>query len=148
MQHPGGGGKYLIVNEVIGSFKTEYDELKDYKFFCFNGKVKFFKVDFGRFVEHHANYYSPQGQLLDFGEADYPPNSSCHIELPFNLNKMVSLAERLSENEPFLRVDFYNVEGKIYFGELTFYPASGIGRWTTGKADNYVGKLLNIINNG
>lgn len=48
-------------------------ELKDYKFFCFNGKVKFFKIDFGRFVEHHANYYSPEGQLLPFGEKSFPP---------------------------------------------------------------------------
>ena len=53
-------GKYLIVNGMVKPFKPEYDELQDYKFFCFNGKVKFFKVDFGRFVEHHANYYSPE----------------------------------------------------------------------------------------
>ena len=50
------GGKYLIVNGVITELKDEYDELKDYKFFCFNGKVRFFKIDIGRFVEHHANY--------------------------------------------------------------------------------------------
>ena len=62
------GGKYLIINGMVKPFKTEYDELKDYKFFCFNGKVRFFKVDFGRFVEHHVNYYDTAGNLLPFGE--------------------------------------------------------------------------------
>ena len=100
--------------------------LLDYKFFCFNGKVRFFKVDFGRFVEHHANYYDTDGNLLPFGEKDFEPDSTYPIELPDNLSEMISLAERLSENEPFLRVDFYNVKGNVYFGELTFYPASGM----------------------
>lgn len=139
-----GGGKYLIVNGEIKPFKSEYDELKDYKFFCFNGKVKFFKVDFGRFVEHHANYYSPEGELLVFGEQGLEPDPSYPIELPDNLKEMISLAERLSNNKPFLRVDFYNVNGKIYFGELTFYPASGFGKWTPDKADEMIGEYLRL----
>lgn len=139
-----GGGKYLIVNGLIKELKTEYDELKDYKFFCFNGKVKFLKVDFGRFVEHHANYYSTEGKLLDFGEQGLEPDPNYPIELPNNLSEMISLAEKLSTNEPFLRVDFYNVDGKIYFGELTFYPASGMGRWTTEEADKKIGEYLKL----
>lgn len=139
-----GGGKYLIVNGVITELKHEYDELKDYKLFCFNGKVKFFKVDFGRFVEHHANYYDTDGNLLPFGEKSFEPDPNYIIELPNNLKEMISLAERLSKNEPFLRVDFYNVEGKIYFGELTFYPASGMGKWTTEEADKEIGKYLKL----
>lgn len=139
-----GGGKYLIVKGEITELKTEYDELKDYKFFCFNGKVKFFKVDFGRFVEHHANYYDTDGNLLPFGEKSLEPDPNYIIELPNNLKEMISLAERLSKNEPFLRVDFYNVEGKIYFGELTFYPASGMIPWTTEEADNKIGKYLKL----
>ena len=57
---------------------------------------------------------------------------------------MISLAEKLSANEPFLRVDFYNVEGKIYFGELTFYPASGMRPWTTEEAYKEIGKYLKL----
>lgn len=57
---------------------------------------------------------------------------------------MISLAEKLSEDEPFLRVDFYNVNGKIYFGELTFYPASGMLPWTTEEADKEIGKYLKL----
>ncbi len=119
-------------------------ELLDYKFFCFNGKVKFFKVDFGRFVEHHANYYSPEGELLEFGEQGLEPDPNYPIELPYNLSEMISLAEKLSANEPFLRVDFYNFKGKIYFGELTFYPASGMLPWTSEDADVTIGEYISI----
>lgn len=78
---------------MIKDLKAEYDELKDYKFFSFNGKVKFFKVDFGRFVEHRAKYYFPEGQLLDLVEQAFDPYITYPIELPDNLNKMASLAE-------------------------------------------------------
>ena len=139
-----GGGKYLIVNGVITELKPEYDELKDYKFFCFNGKVKFFKVDFGRFVEHHANYYDTDGNLLPFGEKSFEPDPNYIIELPNNLKEMIKLAERLSKNEPFLRVDFYNVNGKIFFGELTFYPASGIGRFVPNEWELKLGELIKL----
>lgn len=119
-------------------------ELLDFKFFCFNGKVRFFKVDFGRFVEHHANYYSPEGDLLEFGEQGLEPDPNYPIELPDNLKEMISLAEKLSANEPFLRVDLFNVNGRIFFGELTFYPASGMIPWTTEEADKEIGKYLKL----
>lgn len=119
-------------------------ELNDYKFFCFNGKVKFFKVDFGRFIEHHANYYSPDGKLLAFGERGLEPDANANIHLPDNISEMIVLAEKLSAEEFFLRVDFYNVNGHIYFGELTFYPASGMIPWTPNEADIEIGNYLNI----
>lgn len=137
--------KRVIAEKFMAPEKSPSpNDLPDYKFFCFNGKVRFFKVDFGRFVEHHANYYDTDGKLLPFGEMDYKPDANQRIELPNNLREMISLAERLSINEPFLRVDFYNVSGKIYFGELTFYPASGMGKWTDDDVDFYIGEYLTI----
>lgn len=139
--------KRIIAEKFMAPEKSPAPkDLLDFKFFCFNGKVKFFKVDFGRFVEHHANYYSPEGELLEVGEQGLEPDPSYPIELPNNLKDMIALAERLSKNEPFLRVDFYNVEGKIYFGELTFYPASGMIPWTTEEADMKIGKYLKLCN--
>ena len=135
--------KRIIAEKFLAPEKSPaLKDLPDYKFFCFNGKVNFFKVDFGRFVEHHANYYDTDGNLLPFGEKSFEPDPSYNIELPNNLNEMISLAERLSMKEPFLRVDFYNVNGNIYFGELTFYPASGMGKWTTEEADVIIGNYL------
>lgn len=139
-----GGGKFLIINGIIKEIKREYDELKDYKFFCFSGHVKFFKVDFGRFVEHHANYYSLESILLEFGEKGLEPDPNHKIDLPENLAEMISLAELLSKGHPFLRVDFYNVNGRIYFGELTFYPASGLIPWEPEYYDLELGQLIKL----
>lgn len=119
-------------------------ELRDYKFFCFNGKVRCFKIDFGRMVEHHANYYTPDGELLPFGESAYWPDFHTKVDMPINREKMIELAEKLSNEQPFLRVDFYEVNGKVYFGELTFYPASGLSHWTTKDADELLGSWINL----
>lgn len=130
-----------IADQVISNSENSAD-LRDYKFFCFNGKVKFFKIDFGRFVEHHANYYSPKGDLLPFGEVACQPDIN-HVEnMPSNLSEMIRLAETLSANYKFLRVDLYNVNGKIFFGELTFYPAAGMGTFIPEEWDEKLGNML------
>lgn len=128
--------KYMVDESV--------SELRDYKFFCFGGVCKCLKVDFDRFIEHRANYYDPQGNLLDLGEKICPPNKEKVIVLPDNKEKMLQLAEKLSTNIPFLRVDFYDVNGKIYFGELTFFPASGWGEFTDEKWDYKLGKWIKL----
>lgn len=138
-----GGYKCLIINGIIEIYPIE-DDLRDYKFFCFNGRVKFFKVDFGRFTEHRANYYTPDCRLLPYGEIVCPPDFDVKINIPSNISEMVELAEKLSADIPFLRVDLYNVNGKIYFGELTFYPASGLSRWTDDKWDREIGDMLEL----
>lgn len=131
----------IIAEQYIST--SEYD-LKDYKFFCFNGKVKFFKVDFGRFVEHHANYYSTCGELLPFGERGLEPDCN-HVEImPSNLDEMIRIAEVLSEGYKYLRVDLYNVDGKIYFGELTLYPGGGMIPYTSTVWDEKIGSYLNL----
>ena len=66
------------------------------------------------------------------------------IQLPDNLSEMISLAERLSKDIPLLRVDLYNIHGKIYFGELTFFPAAGMGAFDPEEYDIKLGKLLRI----
>ena len=95
-------------------------------------------------MEHRANYYSPSGNLLPFGEAEFLPDFS-HIEvLPNNLDEMIAIAEKLSRGLKFLRVDLYNVNGRIYFGELTFYPAAGLKAFTPEEWDARLGDLIRI----
>lgn len=141
-----GGVKITIEGNktIINDKYKPYKDLKDYKFFCFNGKVQFFKIDFGRFVEHHANYYSPTGEFLPFGEKGLEPDPN-HVEImPANLQDMISMAEKLSEGFRFLRVDLYNVKERIYFGELTFYPASGMLPFVPDERDTEIGNLLKL----
>lgn len=119
-------------------------DLNDYKFFCFNGKVKCFKIDFDRFANHKANYYDIEMNLLPFGERVCPPDFERHFDKTENFEKMVQLAEKLAEGSRFLRVDFYNMNGNIYFGELTFYPNSGLGKFTDDKWDYILGSWISL----
>ena len=132
----------IIIEQYMVDSKS--GELRDYKFFCFNGEVKCFKIDFDRFTEHRANYYDKSGKLLYFGEVICPPDYNRDLDMPFNLNKMIEFAEKLSKNIPFLRVDFYEIDNKIYFGELTFYPASGFGMFTDQAWDYKLGDMINL----
>ena len=128
--------KYMKDNSI--------NDLMDYKFFCFNGKCKFFKIDFNRLTKHQANYYDTKGNILPFGEEICPPDFAKKLELPVNLKKMINLAEKLSQNITFLRVDFYEINGNIYFGELTFYPASGFGKFQPEEWDLKLGNLIDL----
>jgi len=64
--------------------------------------------------------------------------------MPVEFGKMLELSELLSAGEPFLRVDLYNINGKIYFGELTFYPASGLENYVPGEWDRKIGDMLEL----
>lgn len=117
-------------------------DLNDYKFFCFGGKVEYFKIDFDRFYNHGANYYDRFGTLTSLGEEVCPPNPEKKLMFPSKLNKMIELAEILAEGIAFVRVDFYDVDGSIYFGELTFSPNAGFGKFIADGWDEKLGKLL------
>lgn len=119
-------------------------ELMDYKFFCFDGEPKIFKVDFGRFVDHHANYYDIDCNLLPFGEVWPPYDHSKVIDIPDNFSEMVEVARKLSEGLPFARIDLYNNDGNILFGEITLFPTSGFGPFTDTNWDKTLGSWISI----
>ncbi len=128
--------KYMIDSEL--------NELRDYKFFCFNGIPKFYKIDTGRFSNHHANYYDLNNNLLEIGETQFMPDHEHKLIPPKNLQEMISLSKKLSEGQPFLRVDFYEANGKTYFGELTFYPNTGLGEFVYDNNDKMLGEWIDI----
>lgn len=130
----------IIAEQFMVDSKTE--DLRDFKFFCFGGQVRCFKVDFDRFIEHRANYYDEKSHILNFGEVMCPPDYNKKIELPKSIGKMEKLAQKLAEEHPFLRADFYDVDGKVYFGEMTFYPASGFGAFTDDEWDKLLGSWI------
>ena len=120
------------------------DELKDYKLMCFNGKVKCSFVCSDR--------YNNKGLKVDFFDINWNkmpferkyPNSTQKIQKPINYELMIEFAEKLSRNIPFLRVDFYEINGKIYFGELTFFPGSGFEEFRPEKYDRILGDMLEL----
>ncbi len=116
--------------------------LFDYKFYCFNGKVHFVHVDLDRFTNHKRNFYSRNWVLWDFS-LEYP-NSNEVIRPPQKLDEMILIAEKISRGFPFIRVDLYYYENKIYFGELTFFPESGFGRFDPQSTDFLFGDLFEL----
>lgn len=148
-----GGREWAYKNVVPYIFAEQYmedeshEELKDYKVFCFNGKAHFVQVDFGRFSQHGRNCYDLDWNYLNV-EYNYPTNSSVAIKKPEKLEEMISLAEKLAEGFPFVRVDFYSINDKLYFGEMTFYPEAGQAWFKPKEWDVRFGALLELPKNG
>jgi hypothetical protein len=111
----------------------------DYKFFCFHGKVELLQIDFDRLTRHTRNMYDRHFNLIPL-RYQYP-NHQQSIEKPRCFDEMIHLAEILSNNEPFVRVDFYDVNGPI-FGEITFHPEAGYGRFEPEEYNNKLGALV------
>ena len=116
----------------------------DYKIFCFNGTPRFVQVDTDRFSEHRRSFYDLNWQQLSFG-LEYPIETRV-LPRPMGLDKMIEIAKKLSKPFPFVRCDLYDCKGQVYFGELTFYPEKGTGRFNPRKADNDVGAMLSLSN--
>lgn len=118
-------------------------ELKDYKIFNFNGKPEFIQVDYGRFQHHKRNLYDTDWNLLDL-EFQYESDKKVNIPKPEMLDEMLACAEKIAKGFPFLRTDFYIAGGVVYFGEITFYPESGFGKFRPEKYDLYYGKKMKL----
>lgn len=111
--------------------------LTDYKFFCFNGEPFCVQIDTGRYDGHRQNFYDMQWQSLGV-HCSYPEGEG--VRKPDGFEEMKTLAAQLSKDFPFVRVDLYNVGGKIYFGELTFYPSAGYGLFKPEAFDEELGR--------
>lgn len=129
----------VVIEEMI---VDPSGDLKDYKFFCFHGKVKFIQLDGNRHENHKRNLYSPSWDLLDV--AYEHGNISGNIGKPHLLKEMVDIAEKLSEDFEFVRVDLYYNSQEIYFGELTFTPGQGFEKFSDIKVDTEFGKYLDV----
>lgn len=118
-------------------------ELKDYKVFNFNGEPEVIEVDFDRFINHRRNLYSTEWKRLEL-EIQYRSDSSRDIAHPEHLNEMLDLCRRLSAGIPHVRTDFYVINGRLYFGELTFFHGNGMERFCPAEWDERLGRLIEL----
>ena len=120
--------------------------LNDYKFYCFNGKPLFMQVDFGRYSKHYRAFYDPEWQKLDFfiAKSRRVRRYEKEHERPDSLTEMVKIASILSSDFAFARVDLYEFDGRTIFGEVTFYPKNGGGRFSPEYWDAEFGSLLKL----
>lgn len=131
----------LIVEKFM--IDQDHDVLLDYKFYCFSGKPTFVQIDIGRGKVHHRYFYDMEWIKQPFVKGDFKMTTD-ELQKPMNFGKMITIAEKLADNFPFVRVDLYNLSGKIIFGEMTFYPGDGRQPFNPIKYEKEIGKLLQL----
>lgn len=136
--------KPRIIAEQYMSDSDDSEELTDYKCMCFHGRAEY--------VFAITERYSASGRKIIIYDREWKKQpfgrdkKVCveDVERPCNLDKMIQLAEQLAEDVPFLRVDFYEVAGKLYFGELTFFPGSGMEAFHPEGWDRKLGEMIDL----
>lgn len=120
-------------------------ELLDYKIHCFGGEPKFIQVDFDRYTgkRHTRNFYDLNWEGMPV-RVLYPRNMARKLEKPEHLPDMLKYASLLSKGFPMVRVDFYYVNGKIIFGELTFAHGCGVEKIIPSRFDDMWGSWINL----
>jgi hypothetical protein len=103
---------------------------------------KLIQVDLDRFTDHKRNLYDTDWNVIDVSYLY--PKAENNVEPPENLTEILEIASMLASDFPFVRVDLYNIKGKIIFGEMTFYPESGTGLFKPLEYDNKLGNLFTL----
>lgn len=136
----------LIIAEQF--LQSDEGGLTDYKVHCFNGEPKLILVCKDRFTSTGLteDFYSEKWEHLNIRRPSHP-NANKPIQKPDELKKILELSKKLSAGIPFLRVDFYIIEHKIYFSELTFFPASGFEKFEPEEWDYTLGSWLILPQN-
>lgn len=133
--------RHIIAEKYL---EDEAGELRDYKFYCFNGKPIFMQLEIGRGTEHNTrNFYDMNWQLMPFGK-ELPHNPAVVVAVPAMFDEMKKIATNLCKPFQYVRVDLYQTGGKIYFGELTYFPAGGTPDFVPDKYDEIVGSMWKL----
>lgn len=131
----------IIVEKYMEDSET--GELRDYKFFCFDGtpRAMFLATDRQKGATKF-NFYDMNFKLLPFVQGH--PNDTRPIKKPKTFDKMVELSKKLSKGIPHVRVDFYEINGRVYFGEMTFYHYSGFTKFEPEEWDQKFGEMIDL----
>ncbi len=132
----------LIVEKYLNEF--EKGSITDYKFYCFNGNPKFLEVHLDRINNHKSAFYDLDFKKLPFRDVPVDKWISHSVMKPFNFEEMKMIAKKLAGKLPFVRVDLYSIEGKIIFGEMTFYPADARDDFYPPKYNKIIGDYLKL----
>ena len=117
-------------------------ELKDYKIYCFNGKAKIIVVCSDRFTDLKVTYYDENWNEMNVTDVGHKKDNN--IKKPVNFEEMKHLAEILSKEIPFVRVDFYEINGNVYFGEMTFFSAAGYEEFEPNEYNKIFGDWIEL----
>ncbi len=132
----------VIVEKFLGN--SDNEEPTDYKVFCFHGEPKLIDVHTGRFSNHKRNFYDLSWNLIRNVSIKYPCDENAAIPKPEKLEEMLGYARILSKPFIHVRVDFYIVENKVYFGELTFTNGAGFDVVKPYEFDVQLGNYIHL----
>jgi len=132
----------IVVEEYLENHKQPEAGIIDYKFFCFNGVPEYVVVDIDRYTSHKRNFYDSNWNYINVSSDT--PNFGDKMKKPEGLDEMLEVASILSNDFPFVRVDLYYVNKKIYFGEMTFFPWSGYVEFIPDRFDFILGSNFEI----
>ena len=146
--------KRIIAEKFMAPEKSPApNDLPDYKFFCFNGEPHYCQVIRDRHTKETIDFYDMEwnhqefvGLLPQSNIADSISNGLTSVARPKNLEEMKEICRKLADSKTFVRVDLYVIDDKSYFGELTLYPASGMGVFTPEEWNGKLGDLLTLPN--
>ena len=133
-----GGQPVIVAEQYLTDPNQSNGALRDYKILCFNGEPEYIICVDGRYTDHYCHVvYDAKWNKQDviIGES----SAAANYERPSNLDEMLQIARTLSTDFPAVRVDLYSIEGRIYFGELTFFPWSGYMHFTPDAFDLEMG---------
>ena len=133
----------IIAEEYLSELGS--NEILDYKMYCFHGKPKLTVVCSNRFSKTgtRMNFYDIDWKPMGIHFGHYPPLST-EFTRPETYEEMLRLATELSKDCPFLRVDFYEIKGRLYIGELTFFPGAGFEKFRPMTKDYELGEWLHL----
>ena len=117
-------------------------EMVDYKFYCFDGRVEFSYIAQGKGKTKQITFFDRDGKKAPFQRTDYTPYSKARV--PDQYRKMIELSEQLAKDFICVRVDWYEVDGRIYFGEMTFTPSAGLMLLEPKEYDEILGDLIHL----
>lgn len=129
----------IVIEELLEDSTSSDGSISDYKCLCFSGEPEYIVLDIDRFTNHKRNIYDIKWNNLHIA-SDCPCIEHRIFDKPVNYDRMIEIAKILCEDFPAVRVDLYNINGKIYFGELTFFPWSGYVQFTPDSFDFEMGK--------
>ncbi len=136
--------KSCIIAEKYMS-DTNGQPLIDYKFFCFAGYVDSVMICTGRGTNEKRFYFFDRNwKLKKYNKSSQELPDDFQIEKPEGIESLFDLASQMSQQEAFVRIDFYLIDGYPYFGEFTYYPASGLDNNLVEWGDYYLGGLINL----
>lgn len=129
----------IVAEEYI---ESSDGDLRDYKFYCFDGYVDSVMVVADRQTDVKYYYFNKDWELLRYNELGKSLPEGFSVFKPPKMDEMWGIAEKLSKGHPNLRVDLYNENGKIYFGELTFFDNGGYKKKFDYASDKHLGDLI------